>query len=193
VAPPIRTGWPAGPRHPSPKKSPTPSVTRHGLRQHRQFDAARLNVEDTLAGVPLREDGLSRLYSATVFAIPDESRNACACHGTRPSNARVHKRTTGALIGDGSHRRMVSLSNPRGGAPGQGGIIAGRSHPVRRDRPRRDSAGIRRVGGTVMDIEPEIEGIDDRALADAIRRRVRVVRQQFTWRLANDDCAVGNA
>ena len=28
-----------------------------GLRQHRQFDAARLNVQDILAGVPLREDG----------------------------------------------------------------------------------------------------------------------------------------
>ena len=29
------------------------------LREHRQLHAARLNVEDLLAGVPLREDGLS--------------------------------------------------------------------------------------------------------------------------------------
>ncbi|OLB61061.1 MAG: hypothetical protein AUI11_11270 [Acidobacteria bacterium 13_2_20CM_2_66_4] len=38
-----------------------------------------------------------------------------------------------------------------------------------------------------MDIELEIEGIDDLAPADAIRRRVRAVRQQFTragdWRM----------
>ena len=30
-----------------------------GLRQHGQFDAARLNVRDILAGVPLPEDGLA--------------------------------------------------------------------------------------------------------------------------------------
>jgi hypothetical protein len=39
----------------------------------------------------------------------------------------------------------------------------------------------------VMDIELEIEGVADRRVADAIRRRVRLVRQQFArpgaWRV----------
>jgi hypothetical protein len=44
------------------------------------------------------------------------------------------------------------------------------------------------VGGAMMDVELEIEGLSDRRLADAIRRRVRVVRREFArsgeWRVA---------
>lgn len=38
-----------------------------------------------------------------------------------------------------------------------------------------------------MDIELEIEGVPDRAIADAIRERVRTVRQQFA---GSADCRV---
>jgi hypothetical protein len=43
------------------------------------------------------------------------------------------------------------------------------------------------MDGTVMDIELEIEGVADRAIADAIRKRVRILRQQtassLEWRV----------
>ena len=49
---------------------------------------------------------------------------------------------------------------------------------VRDGGPERGPAGICGVGGTMMDIELEIEGVPDRRLADAIRHRVRLVRRQ---------------
>ena len=61
VALPIRTGWPA--RHPSPKKSPGPSIATTASRP--VFDSTDsltppdLNVQDVVAGVALREDGLA--------------------------------------------------------------------------------------------------------------------------------------
>jgi hypothetical protein len=43
------------------------------------------------------------------------------------------------------------------------------------------------MGGTMMDIQLEIEGVPDRAIADAIRKKVRTLRQQIAlpgeWRV----------
>ena len=49
-----------------------------GLRQHRQLDAARLDVQDVVAGSPCVKMASPRPYSTTVLAMPAESRNACA-------------------------------------------------------------------------------------------------------------------
>ena len=77
----MRTGWPA--RHPSPKKSPGPSIATTAslpvLRQHRQLDAATLECRDVLAAVALREHGLAAPDAGGASSRPPaESRNAWA-------------------------------------------------------------------------------------------------------------------
>src|SRR4051812_20789048 len=84
VALPMRTGWPA--RHPSPKKSPGPSIAT----------TASLPVLDSTDSLtppcwmyrtssqrsPCEKITSDRLYSTIFFASPAEARKDCALNGS---------------------------------------------------------------------------------------------------------------
>jgi hypothetical protein len=81
---------------------------------------------------------------------------------------------------------MATLRDDRG-TRRHGDAAARRTHFACRDRPQRDPTRVSRMGGALMDIALEIEGVFDRGIVKAIRKRVHGLRRQISklgeWRV----------